>query len=96
MLHIPYIEIPGMALRELSDTQQPHRRLQLIFHDIDEMLNPFLTVGQCVEKRSTHAYGFRTETQRFYYVGAAPDATVEVDFYMRKDFWVVASDFEEG
>lgn len=84
-----------MTLRQIRNANQTHGGLELVAHDIDEVLDALLAVVQRVQERAADANGRGAQTQGLQHIGAAPDATVQEDFKRVEDVRAQAVQFEE-
>ena len=84
-----------MTLRQIRNANQTHGDLELVAHDIDEVLDALLAVAQRVQEGATDADGRGAQTQGLQHVGAAPDAAVQDDLERVEDVRAQAVQFEE-
>ena len=84
-----------MTLRQIRNANQTHGGLELVAHDIDEVLDALLAVVQRVQERAADANGRGAQTQGLQHVGAAPDAAVQEDLERVEDVRAQAVQFEE-
>jgi hypothetical protein len=79
MIQIPRIHQLGPHLLQRPDPTIPHRHLQLIPHNLQQMLHPRLAIRRRVQHRPAQPDGRGAQGEAFEDVGAAADAAVDED-----------------
>ena len=95
MVNLQRTHQPRMTLHQIRNANQTHGGLELVTHDIDEVLDALLAVVQRVQEGAADANGRGTQTQGLQHVGAAPDAAVQEDLERVEDVRAQAVQFEE-
>lgn len=95
MVYIKRADQSGVALAQISDTNESHGSCQLRFEDLDEVLDAFLTVVDSVQEWPTHADSCGAEAHALQNVRTTTHTTVDEDLELREDGWAVKLALEE-
>ena len=96
MVQIPRIHQLGPHLVQTRNPTIPHRHLQLIPHDLQQMLHPLLAIPRRKQRGAAQPPRRRPQRQTLEDVAPAADAAVDVDFQPREDFGTAPVAFEQG